>query len=62
MIAEGLRICRRSGESDILLLDEPSTYLDIPAQLELLDLLKSLTRQGKIIIMVFSEKKFFATK
>ena len=42
-------------ESDILLLDEPSTYLDIPAQLELLELLKGLTLQGKTVITVLHD-------
>lgn len=42
-------------QSELLLLDEPSTYLDIPAQLELLELLKSLTQQGKTVIAVLHD-------
>ncbi|MBF2056260.1 MAG: ABC transporter ATP-binding protein [Cyanobacterium sp. T60_A2020_053] len=39
----------------ILLLDEPTTYLDIHYQLQLLDLLKKLHRQGLTIITVLHE-------
>ena len=42
-------------QSELLLLDEPSTYLDIPAQLELLELLKSLTQQGETVIAVLHD-------
>ncbi|WP_298705636.1 ABC transporter ATP-binding protein [uncultured Veillonella sp.] len=43
-------------ESEILLLDEPTTYLDINHQLEVLDLLKRLNReQGLTVIMVLHE-------
>ncbi|WP_439628770.1 ABC transporter ATP-binding protein [Shinella sp.] len=40
-------------ETPLLLLDEPTTYLDIAHQLEVLDLLKRLnTDQGRTIVMV----------
>lgn len=43
-------------ETDILLLDEPTTYLDIANQLEVLDLLTDLNRsQGTTIVMVLHE-------
>ncbi len=43
-------------EPKILLLDEPTTYLDLHYQLELLELLKSLNRQQELtIIMVLHE-------
>lgn len=43
-------------ESDILLLDEPTTYLDINHQLEVLELLTRLNKeQGLTVIMVLHE-------
>ncbi|MFP7364977.1 ABC transporter ATP-binding protein [Corynebacterium callunae] len=43
-------------ETDILLLDEPTTYLDIANQLEVLDLLTDLNREhGTTIVMVLHE-------
>lgn len=40
-------------ETPFLLLDEPTTYLDIAHQLEILDLLRKLNRgQGRTIVMV----------
>ncbi|MBM7331437.1 ABC transporter ATP-binding protein, partial [Agrobacterium sp. S2] len=40
-------------ETPLLLLDEPTTYLDIAHQLEVLDLLRRLnTNQGRTIVMV----------
>lgn len=43
-------------EPDILLLDEPTTYLDIANQLEVLDLLTDLnTRLGTTIVMVLHD-------
>ncbi len=38
-----------------LLLDEPTTYLDINHQLELLSLAKSLAREGKGVVMVLHD-------
>lgn len=43
-------------DTDILLLDEPTTYLDLAHQIEVLDLLHDLnTQQGKTIIMVLHD-------
>ncbi len=42
-------------ETGILLLDEPTTYLDIAHQIELLDLLAELNRQGRTIIAVLHD-------
>lgn len=37
-------------DTDILLLDEPTTYLDLAHQIEILDLLRSLVRERKITV------------
>ncbi len=43
-------------ETPILLLDEPTTYLDIAHQLEVLDLLTELNRaQGRTVVMVLHD-------
>lgn len=42
-------------QTDILLLDEPTTYLDLAHQLEVLDLLVQLNAEGKTIIMVLHD-------
>lgn len=43
-------------DTDILLLDEPTTYLDLAHQIEVLDLLHDLnTQQGKTIVMVLHD-------
>lgn len=42
-------------QTDILLLDEPTTYLDLAHQLEVLDLLLQLNAEGKTIIMVLHD-------
>ncbi|MBH1941378.1 ABC transporter ATP-binding protein [Mobilitalea sibirica] len=43
-------------ETDIILLDEPTTYLDMAHQLEVLELLKKLNaEQGRTIVMVLHE-------
>ncbi|MEG2246893.1 MAG: ABC transporter ATP-binding protein [Peptostreptococcaceae bacterium] len=43
-------------ETDILLLDEPTTYLDLAHQLEILSLLYDLNKnQGRTIVMVIHE-------
>lgn len=43
-------------ETDYLLLDEPTTYLDLTHQIEVLDLLTDLNRQhGKSIVMVLHD-------
>ena len=43
-------------ETDILLLDEPTTYLDIAYQVEILDLLTELNRRkGTTIVMILHD-------
>lgn len=43
-------------DTDILLLDEPTTYLDLPHQIELLKLIKSLNQDtGRTIVMVLHD-------
>ena len=42
-------------DAPILLLDEPTTYLDIEYQLSLLELLQKLKNEGKTIIMVLHD-------
>ncbi|SHJ45268.1 ABC transporter ATP-binding protein [Thermoclostridium caenicola] len=43
-------------QTDILLLDEPTTYLDIACQIEILDLLTALNRKrGTTIVMVLHD-------
>ncbi len=43
-------------ETDLLLLDEPTTYLDMAHQLEILQLLEKLNRQqGRTIVMVIHD-------
>ena len=41
--------------TNIMLLDEPTTFLDINYQLEILELLKKLNKMGKTIIMVLHD-------
>ncbi|OTA18774.1 hypothetical protein Xbed_03023 [Xenorhabdus beddingii] len=42
-------------QTPIILLDEPTTYLDISYQIELLDLCQGLHRQGKILVLVLHD-------
>ena len=42
-------------ETDIIILDEPSTYLDIRAQYELLELLDQLHDMGKTIVAILHD-------
>ncbi len=42
-------------ETSILLLDEPTTFLDLTYQLEVLDLLEELNEQGRTIVMVLHD-------
>ncbi|QCQ17979.1 ABC transporter ATP-binding protein [Microbacterium sp. RG1] len=42
-------------QTPVLLLDEPTTFLDIAHQYELLDILKELNRQGKTVVAVLHD-------
>lgn len=42
-------------DTDIIFLDEPTTYLDINHQLEILEIIKELKEMGKTIIMVLHD-------
>ena len=42
-------------QTGILLLDEPTTFLDLAYQLEVLDLLHDLNQQGRTIVMVLHD-------
>jgi iron complex transport system ATP-binding protein len=42
-------------ETDILLLDEPTTFLDLAYQIEVLDLLHELNETGRTIVMVLHD-------
>jgi iron complex transport system ATP-binding protein len=42
-------------DTDLLLLDEPTTFLDLNHQVELLDLLTDLNRRGKTIALVLHD-------
>ena len=43
-------------ETELVLLDEPTTFLDLAHQIEVLDLLRELNRQeGKTIVMVLHD-------
>lgn len=42
-------------QTDILLLDEPTTYLDMAYQVDVLDLLQELNEQGRTIILVLHD-------
>jgi len=42
-------------ETEILLLDEPTTYLDLSYQIEVLDLLQELNETGRTIVMVLHD-------
>lgn len=46
--------------SDLLLLDEPTNHLDICHQYQFLELMKSLTNQGKTILAVFHDLELAA--
>jgi ABC-type cobalamin/Fe3+-siderophores transport system ATPase subunit len=41
--------------TDIIFLDEPTTYLDINHQLEILEIIKKLKQMGKTIVMVLHD-------
>ncbi|MDR1387611.1 MAG: ABC transporter ATP-binding protein [Propionibacteriaceae bacterium] len=42
-------------DTDIILLDEPTTFLDIAHQVEVLELLTSLNRRGKTVVAVLHD-------
>ncbi|MFS3128137.1 ABC transporter ATP-binding protein [Nocardioides sp. Bht2] len=42
-------------ETEVLLLDEPTSFLDIAHQIEVLDLGRALQRQGRTVVMVLHE-------
>jgi iron complex transport system ATP-binding protein len=42
-------------ETEILLLDEPTTFLDLAYQIEVLDLLHELNEAGRTIVMVLHD-------
>ena len=42
-------------QTDVLLLDEPTTYLDLAYQMDVLDLLDDLNEQGRTIVMVLHD-------
>ncbi|NDJ17363.1 ABC transporter ATP-binding protein [Myxacorys almedinensis] len=42
-------------DTEILLLDEPTTFLDLAHQIEVLDLLHDLNQQGRTIVMVLHD-------
>jgi len=42
-------------DAELMILDEPTTFLDIAQQLEVLDLLRSLSLQGKTILAVIHD-------
>lgn len=42
-------------DTDIIFLDEPTTYLDINIRFEIMDLIRSLNQAGKTIIMVLHD-------
>ncbi len=41
--------------TDVILMDEPNTFLDISHQLELLEIIKNLKQQGKTIVIVLHD-------
>lgn len=42
-------------DADTILMDEPTTYLDIAHQLRLMDMAKELAKQGKAVVMVLHD-------
>ena len=44
-----------AGNTDILILDEPTTYLDVCYQIELMKLLKNLQKEGKTIVVILHD-------
>lgn len=44
-----------SQDADTILMDEPTTYLDIAHQLKLMEMARSLAREGKAVVMVLHD-------
>lgn len=42
-------------DTDVVFLDEPTTYLDINHQLEILEIVKNLKKMGKTVVMVIHD-------
>ena len=42
-------------DTDVLLMDEPTTYLDIHHQFEIMELAKTLRRRGKLLLLVLHD-------
>ena len=42
-------------DTDVVFLDEPTTYLDLSRQFELLELVQSLRRYGKTVVIVLHD-------
>ena len=42
-------------DADTILMDEPTTYLDVAHQLRLMEMAKSLAREGKAVVMVLHD-------
>lgn len=42
-------------DSDTILMDEPTTYLDVAHQLRLMEMAKKLAREGKAVVMVLHD-------
>ncbi len=42
-------------DTPVILMDEPTTYLDIYHQLKLMDMVKDLAREGKTVVMVLHD-------
>ena len=42
-------------DTDVILLDEPTTYLDVSHQFRLMDMVKKLAAEGKMVVMVLHD-------
>ncbi len=47
--------CALAQETDVLLLDEPTTHLDLQSQIEILELMKKLKAAGKTVVSVLHD-------
>ena len=48
-------------DTDLIYLDEPTTYLDIGKQFEILELIRRLNRESKTIVMVLHDLAYALT-